>query len=336
MKIYDDNGYLNIEDIAQHSSWLKVILGARQIGKTYGVLKYHLDHDIPHILLRRTTAELELIGGSAELNPYQAFEPDYHVAIFKSGKYYTINDYDENGKLGARGLALSLAQISHIRGFNGSAYQSIIFDEFIPEKGSYRLTTEGDSLLNAYTTINGNRELQGKPPCTLWLLANSNDINSPILEALRLTDDILTMRRKGKEIFYTDDTLILQPASARILTQRKEGALARKINGRGEFYDMAYNNDFAYDYNPLVSPTTLRGKKPLFSYDGEMYAWEDSAGIYICRAPHDINPYGGRGYDRGQLLADYLWVKRYYAEGLVTFSDLRLLAMFRNIFDIRY
>ena len=106
MQLYLENGYLNIEEIARHPSWLKVIIGARQIGKTYGTLLYHLQHTIPHILLRRTTDELDMITG-AETNPYKVFEPEYHTAIFKAGKFLSINDYDENGAklLPARGIS---------------------------------------------------------------------------------------------------------------------------------------------------------------------------------------------------------------------------------------
>ena len=33
MNIYLDNGYLNAAELAADPSWLKVIIGARQIGK---------------------------------------------------------------------------------------------------------------------------------------------------------------------------------------------------------------------------------------------------------------------------------------------------------------
>ena len=98
-----------------------------------------------------------------------------------------------------RGIATSLSEIAHIRGFIGSGFSDLVFDEFIPEKGVVTRRTEGDAFLNAYTTINGNRELAGAPPLRAWLLANTNNIKSPVLDALNLTDDILWMRRKGKE-----------------------------------------------------------------------------------------------------------------------------------------
>lgn len=333
MNIYLENGYLNIDEIASAGAWLNVIIGARQVGKTYGTLKYHLDNNIDHILLRRTREELETIGASQELNPYKVFEPEYNVNIQKKGKYFLIKDNDTEE---VRGLALSLSQIAHIRGFNGSGYQSIIFDEFIPEKGVIRRLNEGDALLNAYTTINGNRELKGAPPCKLWLLANSNDINSPILEALNLTDTIIDMRRKGREYNINNGVCIVQPASLQVTRQRAETALMKQVRKDGEFYGMAIENQFSYDISPLIKTMPLKGMTPLFSYDNVLYAWENADVVYMCRARHNKKPFKYLNWDREQLRSEYAWLVRAYAEELIYFSDMRLLALFKSIFDIDF
>jgi len=340
MNIYLDNGYLNAAAIAADPSWLKVIIGARQIGKTYNVLKYHLDNNIPFILLRRTTEELEMIQG-AELNPFKAFEPEYNVGIFRRGKLLIISDYNEEGQPegSPRGLVLSLPQIAHIRGFSGAAYQAIIYDEFIPEKGVRVLKSEGASLLNAYATIDGNRELppEKKPPVTLWLLANSNDLNSPVLEALNLTDDVITMRVKGLEYYHNkNNNLIVQPLSKKIIDQRKTTALMKQVSQEGEFYGMAINNEFSYNRSPLVKSQSLKGYKPLFSWDNKIFAWEGPNNIFICRAPHKIGKYKNSDFDRQSLAADYFWIRRAYDCGLVTFSDHRMLILFQWLFDINY
>ena len=334
MNIYLSNGYLNIEPIAQHPSWLKVLIGGRQIGKTFNTLHYHLEHNIQHLLLRRTTEELELIQ-STGLSPYSAFMPEYQTGIFKQGKLLTIRDYDENGPKEQRGLVMSLSQIAHIRGFNASFISSMIFDEFIPEPGVRVLKTEGDALLNAYTTINGNRELSGDPPLTLWLLANSNRIDSPILEALGLTDDIIRMRSKHLETFEREGVLIVQPESREVMERRKETALLKTINSGSEFYGMAVDNKFAYDESPLIKSQNIKYLKPLFGY-APLYAWEGSNNIYFCRMTHKKDIYKGTKWDKERLRSDYGWIIRAYAEGLVTFADLHLLSVFKALFDIDF
>ena len=337
--IYDENGYINVPWIASRPTWLKVIIGARQVGKTYGTLKYHLDNNKPFILLRRTTEELDFISSSPELDPFLPFLPEYRTRIVKQAKSCMIKDYDTAGKIipeSFRGMALSLPQIAHIRGFNGSLYDSIVFDEAIPEKGVIVRKTEGESLLNGYTTINGNRELQGLPPTTLWLLANTNNINSSILESLNLSTTIIRMRTKGLEYMEYNGVSIFQGMSTRITEQRKNTALAKQINPDSAFARMAYSNEWSYDTSPLVKPRSLKGMTPLCSYAGYLYIWEDQAGIYICSAKHDAAPYKDDGFSTAQFTSDYAWLEPYYAGALITFSDELILARFKQLFNIDY
>lgn len=343
--LYTPEGWLNFDYILDQGAWLNVIVGARQIGKTYGALLTMLKYDLPHILLRRTTEELETIISTPDVSPYKVFEPDYKIGFFKSGKKIcTINDYtiEENGKITEgkqRGIATSLAQIAHIRGFNGSPFTDLIFDEFIPEKGVICRQTEGDSFLNAYRTINGNREItEDRPALRAWLLANSNSINSPILDALELTDIILFMRRKKLETFKTDDnTLIIQPRSERIIEKQKETALMKRISSNSDFYQMAINNEFAYDKSPYVKTMPINGMTPIWAYNDMMFCYERPDGYYICRAKAKVKArynYEGTRTGREQLYNDFAFIKPFYFFGDIAFADLRLLTLFKNIFNI--
>lgn len=335
--LYHDNGYINVPAIAERPTWLKVLIGARQVGKTYGTLKYYLQARQPFILLRRTTDELRFIGNNSELDPFKKFEPEYKTRLFPSGGSYTIADYDDKGMIpgSQRGIALSLPQISHVRGFDGSAFKAIIFDEAIPEKGVRVLSSEGDSLLNAYTTINGNRELEGEPPITLWLLCNTNNINSRILDALNLTDDIIAMRAKGQEYIEKNGVSIFQGMSTAVVEKRKQTALARQISAESEFAGMAFDNAWSYDDSPLIKQRSIKGMTPVCSYK-DMYIWEDAAGIYICRAQHKVERYKAGKYETEQFIGNYRWLKAWYAERLISFSDLKLITLFKQLFDLDY
>lgn len=342
--LYTPEGWLNMQYIGSMPAWLIVIIGKRQVGKTYGTLRYMLDKGIYHILLRRTTAELDTISASPDLNPYKVFEPDYHTGLFRQAKKICrICDYslDPEGKAipGAqRGIATSLAEIAHIRGFNGSAFSDMVFDEFIPEKGVVTRRTEGDAFLNAYTTINGNRELAGSPPLRCWLLANSNNIASPILESLNLTDDVLYMRRKGREDMLTDKGVyIIQPDSERVTSQRKETALMKQISAKSDFYGMAMENAWSYDDSPYIKNMPLKGMQPAWAYDDTIFAWKHPQGYYICRAPfkgHNDCKYDGSRTDRERLAMEWSIMKPYYYAGCCTFSDLRTMSLFKSIFDM--
>ena len=341
--LYLPAGWLNIPYVAQLDAWLIVILGSRQIGKTYGTLLYMLDNNIRHILLRRTTAEIDMITADTSLSPYKVYEPDYKVGIFKKAKKlaqicdYAVNKDDEKVIIkDIRGIATSLAEISHIRGFNGSVYSDLIFDEFIPEKSVITRKTEGDAFLNAYATINGNRELEGKPPLRAWLLANTNNINSSILEALNLTDIVLTMQRKGQELYCENGIAIILPRSEAITDLRKQTALMKQVSRESEFYGMALENRFSYDENIYIKQRSIKHMKPAWSYGDLFYAWDFADGFYICRAKFTK---GGMRYaadqvGREKLSREWAILKNYYYADMMLFSDLRVLAFFKNIFDI--
>lgn len=339
--LYTPEGWLNFDYIQDQEAWMIVIIGKRQVGKTYGALLNMLKYDKQFILLRRTTAELDTISSTPDLNPFKVFEPDYHVGLFKRGKFCEIRNFFtdpegavEQGK--QRGIATSLSQIASIRGFNGSSFTDLVFDEFIPEKGVVTRKTEGDAFLNAYVTISGNRELSGKPPLKCWLLANTNNIRSAVLDALNLTDDVLYMRRKGKEILRTDDgVLLIQPNSEKVTQLRKETALMKRVNSKGEFYKMAIENEWSYDDSPYVRTLSLRGMQPVFNYDNTIYCWENDSGYYICRAAFKGGDrYEGSKTGREQLQLKYgRFIDAYYA-GIISFSDLRCLSIFQQIFNI--
>lgn len=82
LALYTPEGWLNIEAIATLPAWLFVIVGSRQVGKTYGSLKYLLDHDRYTLYLRRTREELEAIERTDDLNPFLPLKKEgYDISI---------------------------------------------------------------------------------------------------------------------------------------------------------------------------------------------------------------------------------------------------------------
>lgn len=339
--LYLPEGWLNMEYIASAPEAFIIIIGKRQVGKTYGVLQYMLRHDIYHILLRRTTQELDLISSDPDFDPYKAFEPDYHVGLFKSNKSMCrISHWYDDGAEGRQcGIATSLPQIAHVRGFDGSAFTDLVFDEFIPQKGVICRRTEGDSFLNAVRTISGNRELDGKKPLRTWLLANTNNINSAILNSMEITDDILYMRRKNLEELHTAaGAYIIQPHSEKITEKQKQTALMKLISSKSDFYKMAVENEWSYDESPYIKTMPLKNMVPLWSYDDTIFCWRTSNDeLYICRASGKVPAscrYDGTRTGRERLENDWSTAKLYYYAGCISFSDLRALSIFKSIFGI--
>ena len=332
--IYTPDGWLDVPALAGRGCWLNVITGPRQVGKTYGTLKYIIEERRPFILMRRTVEEVQFLGINTEVNPFKVFEPEHEISMDRAGKILNIS---EDGEI--IGICLGLPTVATIRGFSASRFTDIIFDEFIPEKHVIQRKTEGDALLNAYTTINGNRELEGRPPVRLWLLANSNNINSPILTALGLVDPILRMREKGQEVLQKDGVLIVQPGSMKIIRKRSETAMMKhlkKTKSAERFTGMALENEFSYNDQTLVGKMPLGGLKPLCGI-GMAYVWQrDDGFLYICRAPHRTEIYEDSEYMRERFRDDYWWIFDQYRSGEIRFADLHLLEFIKALFDIKF
>ena len=66
MKLYTKAGWLDVPHINEvadrNNISIIIIIGKRQIGKTYGVLKFMLDDNKRFILLRSVMAEMDMLN----------------------------------------------------------------------------------------------------------------------------------------------------------------------------------------------------------------------------------------------------------------------------------
>lgn len=324
--LYDGNGWININEIAKLGKWLNVIIGPRQVGKTYSTLKYFLDNNIYFMYVRRTKAEFELLETDPDLNPFLKMQAEgYQIDITEHKGVRTIGHASYNdGKVKIErkiGTGMTLEQMAGIRGFNGDKFTDLMFDEFIPEKIVRKRAGEGDALLNAYTTINGNRELSGKPPLRMWLLANSNDLNSEILESLMLTEEVEKLVRRNKEFTLSDNYFLALPHSEKVIEKRKETALMKHLKGQGKFYDMAINNSFAYNDATLIKNMNIRGMKCIACLCG-YYVYDASEVYYVTTIPARTRKnYTETDTDRIRFQLDFPEFRIMYSMGYVYFKS---------------
>ena len=235
MNIYTVDGWLDIEHISQiadrNNISFIVIIGKRQVGKTYGVLKYMLDTDKRFVLLRGVKTELEMLKRNVN-SPFEKIKGYEGRILFESETEYTasivkLTDDEEGNEIRTTiGMAAALSSIGRIRGFNGDIYTDVCYDEFIPESHLLKVRHGDDAFNNMYTTIAGNRELEGRKPLRVWLLANSNNLDNDILKALNITDVVekMSLRAEESRILKDRGIMILLPDSRAITEKRKKTA----------------------------------------------------------------------------------------------------------------
>lgn len=334
MNIYTKDGWLDvahIERVADRNDInFIVIIGKRQVGKTYGVLKHMLDNDKRFVFTRRVKEELKMISKGVN-SPFEKIDEYKDRITFDKASEYTstIERIDTDGEEEHKtiiGIGTALTTIGNIRGFNGDIYTDWVFDEFIPEEQLFKVRNERDTFLNAHTTINGNRELEGRPCLRTWLLSNSNNLNSGILDALEITREVERMSLKGEESRIIKDRgiMIILPESKKIIDQRKRGGLYRAIGKESQFARMAYGNEFAYnDFSDV-------GSRPLVEYNafialGKMtvYLHKNDKSLYVTNYfRHNAKyQYADTESGRNKFRRDFPELRAVYEHNRIIFQD---------------
>lgn len=272
--LYLDSGFLNFDYIMRYGTTFNFIIGGRGIGKTYGALKYIVENDKRFFFMRRTQSQIDTIA-IPEFSPFKSLNFDFgwNIGMYQNGRYmkavYNCELGDE-GKLVPSGppigIASALSVISNLRGFDASDIEIIVFDEFIPERHERLIKDEASAFLNAYETINRNRELKGQSPVKVLALSNSNNIAAILFAELNLINIINKMIISHREEYHdmSRDLSIYNIQHSPISKKKKATAIYKLSGEKTNFYKMSINNDYAqerYDirgrklieYRPLVN-----------------------------------------------------------------------------------
>ena len=248
MTLYLDNGYLNIPNILKYKQPFNFIIGGRGTGKTYGALKTAYVDNIRFMLMRRTQAQCDLIN-KPEFNPYKAICSDLslNICVRSISKYNSCiyEELEESEKI--LGYTCALSTISNMRGFDASDVKLLIYDEFIPERHERAIKNEGSAFLNAYETINRNRELKNQDPLQVLCLANAFNIANALFLELGLVGICEKMQHKGQELYINKDRGVLIAMLGRSDISRKKQDTALYRVSSGAFTEMSLQNDFAYN-----------------------------------------------------------------------------------------
>ena len=286
--IYLENGYCNVGGILDLGMPFTIIIGGRGTGKTYTALKTCRERKLNTLILRRTQQQVDVISRKA-MSPWKSVANDEHFdfAVNPASKgLYEVNEVDNEGNvICTLSYITALSTISNLRGFDSSDIDIIVYDEFIPESHERPLKRESDALLNAYETINRNRELSGKPPVKLLMMANANRLDSPILMGLGLTNKIEGMIKKHQMYSVLPErgvTIVLLQDSP-ISEKKAETALYKLVKGT-QFADMAISNNFSYSDTSNVISRPLQGFTPLFSFDDVTIYENKAEGTLYCSA----------------------------------------------------
>lgn len=277
IKLYLDNGYLNVPGIVSCGMPFIFGTGGRGIGKTYGVFSWCLDQGKKFIYMRRTQSELESCWSDEEINPFKKLNVDRgeNLGIIKHSKYtgwICEREADSNGRLVQKGsvigIAIALSTFANIRGFSGEDFEVLFYDEFIPERHVRPIKDEANAFFNAIETINRNRELDGRAPLLVICMSNANRLDNPLYMGMGVVSKVDRMKRDRQEISIQPSRgLCLINMEYSPISERKKNTALYLLTSNTTFENMALSNEYIgeddrryigsrplSEYAPIVAP----------------------------------------------------------------------------------
>ena len=345
MNLYDDNGYVNIKKILSLNIPFTAVVGGRATGKTYTTLKTVIEEGITFMYMRRLQSQADLIN-KPEFSPFKVLNADMHwhigtmpISKYNAGFYQTTLNETGDKRIPEGtplGYTCALSTVSNLRGFDASDVELLIYDEFIHEKHERDLKNEGDAFLNAYETINRNRELKGRKPLQCILLANSTNMANPIFMSLglvRIADKMKKIgnttyinQKRGIALFMLDDSPI---------SKKKADTALYRLTENTEFSRMALGNEFAVEEIGRVKSQHLKAYKPVVAV-GEICIYEHKSDrTYYCTTHISGNPerFGSGSAELERFRKKYLWLwQREYMSNNIIFEEYVCQILFEEYF----
>ena len=330
------------------------VIGGNGTGKTYSTLKYLYENKQRFVFVKRNKLDINLLcaglksGGklkdfSADISPFAPLNRDcgYNVQAASIslesgiGGFYDYVDDEPNGK--EIGYAVALSAVAKIKGFDMSDCPYLVFDEFIPLQGERVNKMEGDHMLILYRAISRARELKGLPPLKMICLANSMQINAPLLNTLRLVDVIADMKADGTSTLYIPERRILihlLDDNLQFKEKEKNSAIYAIAAGT-RWAQTALNNEFAYDDFSTIRPMSIKGLRPVYNikynYVDQMTLYKGRGILYLSSVPGKA-PEIDTDTDAGHLKFSQLYfdLKPYMREGRLFAERFSMYAFIRD------
>lgn len=262
--------YYSFAKISSFNATYNGVVGGRGLGKTYGrkvkAVKDAINKGDMFIYLRRYKPELILsketfFADFAHLFPKWEFR-----VVGYTAQMAPIETHGEKKREWTNiGYFIALSTAQSFKSVAFPLVKTIIFDEFIIEKGLTRyLPDEAKIFNNFYSTVD-----RYKDKTKVWFLANSVAVNNPYfieykIEPKSADDNGFVLLFNGFMVFHFPD-------SKQFESEVYQTAFGKFIKGT-EYADYAVGNEFSDDGENLI-----KLKSPKAKY---LYSLETKAGTF--------------------------------------------------------
>ena len=264
--------WYNYDRINSYNATLNFILTNRGFGKTFGakcnVIKKFIKKGEQFVYVRRYKTELNDIHKFFD-SPDLRKKFKTHTFEVKGKTFYI------DGKIAGYAIALSTSQ--KLKSVDYPFVTTIIFDEFIVDKGCIRyLTNEVDVFLDLFETIARKRN-----NVKAYLLANNVSIVNPYFTYFDVTP-----KKTERFTIARDGELVIEMCTDTVFINEKlETKFGKLIKGT-KYADYSIYNNSLRDSEVFIEKRPKRNTSPVMSitYNSEVaMIWLDyKTGIFYC------------------------------------------------------
>ena len=330
-KIYTSAGWVNWEYIIENKAAFNMIVGPRGVGKTYGLMRYCIEHNRKFIYMRRLKSQLDQCA-SAEGNPFRKLNTDLNMDIrparSKGGVLFADPDT-------VYALGVALSTVANVRGFDYSDFDMILFDEAIASDGERPIAHEFEAFLNFYETVNRNRELTGNEPVQAFLLGNANRLTNPYFSGWHFMKTALNMLR-GKQMVWrsADKTRLMIMLQDSEISARKRDTVLYK-NSSDSFDKMALDNAFRTDATNIKSMPIREFNHLVTVGELGIYRHKKERLYYVSFLTNKEKQYDSYGIGLKMFQQDFYNLKLFYLiQKIVYFENYEAELLFREFFQL--
>lgn len=230
--------FYDIQKILTYNAYFNFLVGERGVGKTYSAKKFVINKFIKYgaqfIYLRRYKTE----SGKAKKSFFNDVSQEFlgHSFAVRGDSFY-IDD-----KLAGFSISLSVANI--LKSVCFDLVQTLIFDEFIIDKGCYHyLSSEVNTFLEFCETVFRLRD-----NVRVLFLANAISQTNPYFLYFNMTPN------KFKEIqTYNDGLILLHIMQNDEYRQFKKSTKFGRLIANSDYGDYAIENSFLRDNDNFIA-----------------------------------------------------------------------------------
>ena len=333
-KLYTEAGWVNWDYIMSQEESIISCVGARGTGKTYGCMKWLLEHKKKFLYVRRLKSQLEECRKETG-NPFKRLNLDMGINVvpFPAGGTVAFRYNDREGDIAAVGVALSV--VANIRGVDYSDYDYILFDEFIASDGERPIKNEFAAFLNFYETVNRNRELAGHQAVKCIMLGNANRISNPYFSGWKCMKRVIKMLRGKQMVWRAEDhtRMIILLIDSPISERKRDTVLYQNANDI--FSQMALDNAFRTDETDIRSEPLKEFVHVVSVGEIGIYKHKSERRYYVSETIQSKPFYDDYGISLKMFQTDFYMLRVYYmVNKIVSFESFECELLFRELFNL--